>query len=201
MVRAAVCAFGFLFVLVSSRHPGDPIPMATPPIDLTSPVPAADGIEDITPPVPSHEACTLPATPHVPSITAEQASSPGLPAPSAPPYLRRASAQQPPATAAEETHPICLGAIQDTGSGPTARLHTFHVGCATHLYVQQPRPPCPTCRHAWNESSDRTFLNQCQHHGVDLPDRPPPKTHKPRHGCHHLRQPREDSAWRTLAPW
>ena len=183
MLRSVVCAFGVLFVLVSSRHPGDTTPMATPPIDLTSPVPAADGIEDITPPVPSQEACTLSATPHVPSITAEQPSFAGAagtqhsaipPArfgPTTPGHSSRRSLSHLPR--GHPGHRIRQGPQPGYIGHIVAPLSTF--GCSTHLYVQQPRPPCPTCRHAWNETSDRSFLNQRQHHGVDLPDRPLPQ--------------------------
>ena len=61
-----------------------------------------------------------------------------------PPYLQRASAQQPPATEAEEGCPICLGAIHDGGSGPTA-----WPGCIDPLPPHLLRelchtPGCPT---------------------------------------------------------
>ena len=131
----------------------------------------------------------------------------------------------PPATANEEACPICLMAIHDMATGPMSRFHwphcrhTYHTGCAAHMVVQRPRPPCPTCRHPWNDDSDAHFQTHCRQHGVELttapfdsdrhtraPTRQPPAppAHIQASCCPPLlladpARPNQDSAWRELS--
>ena len=192
-----------------SHHPHQPPHL----VDLTIPSPADDGIEDITPPIASHEAATMPSP---------QADS-HLPAPTTPPHMRHVSWQPAEAGDNEDACPICLTCIDPHGVGPTSRFHwphcrhNLHTGCAAHLVVQQPRPPCPTCRHPWDNTSDIEFTGQCQHHGVyDLPARlptvdtqsrhrqpPPSPAHIHPECCPRLllvnpSRPEEDTAWQEL---
>ena len=148
--------------------------------------------------------------------------------PSAPPYLRSARSQQPPASSSEETCPICLTAVRPEATGQSSRFvwphcqHTLQTGCAAHLIVERLRPPCPTCRHRWDDASDLSAHAQCQHHSVALPaplatiDTRPPHTSRlqktqpppaPAHTlplcCHRLllvdpSRPEDDAAWREL---
>eukprot|EP00438_Fugacium_kawagutii_P009329 Skav234547 [mRNA] locus=scaffold2556:285047:286573:- [translate_table: standard] len=146
-------------------HPGDHPQSQLPAVDLTSPV--DDGIEDITPPIHSREAASFPPTSPLQSTR---------PAPTTPPHLRHASNQQPPAHAEDEACPICLMAIHPANTGPTSCLHwphcghAIHTGCAAHLVVEQPRPPCPTCRQPWVDTSEAIFEAQCRAEGVTLPE-------------------------------
>jgi hypothetical protein len=184
-----------------------------PTIDLTSASPSHDGIEDITPRVPTSMADTFRETASIARAS---------PAPTTPPHLRQACQQAPPATADEEACPICLTAISYNGVGPTSRFrwphcnHCFHTGCAAHMVVEQPSPPCPTCRHPWTNTSDLLFSAQCRHHGVELPPRiqrvdthnaalqpPVAPTHISPHCCPRLfladpLHPEEPTAWQEL---
>ena len=182
-----------------------------PAIDLTTATPASDGIEDPTPRVTTSTADSFPAS----------ATEP-LPAPTTPPHLRHASAQPPAAAEHEEACPICLTAITDSGTGATSTFrwphcqHAFHTGCAAHMVVENPQPPCPTCRHPWNEASSLLFHAQCAHHGVELPPRleqrntsntamqpPAPPAHLRPHCCPRLlladpSHPEQTEAWHEL---
>ena len=184
-----------------------------PTIDLTSASPSHDGIEDITPRVPTSMADTFRETASIARAS---------PAPTTPPHLRQACQQAPPATADEEACPICLTAISYNGIGPTSRFrwphcnHCFHTGCAAHMVVEQPRPPCPTCRQPWTNTSALLFSAQCRHHGVELPPRiqrvdthnaalqpPVAPTHISPHCCPRLfladpLHPEEPTAWQEL---
>jgi hypothetical protein len=131
-----------------------------PAIDLTSATPASDAIEDIMPCVPTSWGVTIPAT-----------------APTTPQHLRHACSQPPAATEDEVACPICLTAITDSGTGPTSTFrwphwrHAFHTGCAAHMVVENPQPPCPTCRNPWNDASYFLFHAQSTHQGVEIPQR------------------------------
>ena len=128
----------------------------------------------------------------------------------------------PTATADEVACPICLTAINPTGIGVLSHFlgphcqPSFHTGCAAHMVVEHPNPPCPACCQPWQPSSDLLFHSQCQHHGVALPERlatidtrPPPMAlpPAPRHVlplcCHRVilanpAHPERDDAWTEL---
>ena len=94
--------------------------------------------------------------------------------------------------------------------------HAFHTGCAAHMVVEHPGPPCPACRQPWQPSSDLLFQAQCQHQGVTLPARlacfdtrpalpapPPAPTNVLPLCCHRVilanpNHPDRDDAWSEL---
>ena len=204
LTRATVLLFQFWIFLVLLRAA-----MSVPhrdAVDLTTP---DENLSDTTPPAPPAERTTN----HRPAAN---------PAPSTPPHLRHASSQQPPATAHEIACPICLSAINHTERGPMSPFewphcgHALHTGCAAHLLVEKPGPPCPSCRQPWLSTSAELFHAQCQQRGVNLPEPltsydtrtnapvPPPA---PRHTvplcCHRViladpAHPERDEAWTEL---
>ena len=56
---------------------------------------------------------------------------------------------------------ICLAECDQGTAFQWPCHHGYHNDCVARLYARTPRPPCPLCRTAWSDDTERRFRSTC----------------------------------------